>query len=74
MTIHQFTLIVEGPDLQSEPNLDALFEAGCDDGTVGRIGRSQYVDFDREAPTLADAVLGATEAIESATVTGSSPM
>ncbi|MEX2375951.1 MAG: hypothetical protein WD942_10275 [Dehalococcoidia bacterium] len=66
MTSHQFTLIVEGADLQDEAVLDALFEAGCDDATVGRIGPTQYLDFDREAETLADAVIEATEAIESA--------
>jgi hypothetical protein len=63
---HQFTLIVEGRDLQTDASLDALFEAGCDDATIGRVGATQYLDFDREAPTFADAVLGATEAIESA--------
>jgi hypothetical protein len=66
MTSHQFTLIVEGTDLEDEAVLDALFEAGCDDATVGRIGATQYLDFDREAETLADAVIEATEAIESA--------
>lgn len=66
MSIHQFTLIVEGADLQAEDHLDALFAAGCDDATVGRIGTTQYLDFDREAPTLADAVFEATAAVEAA--------
>ena len=66
MTSHEFTLIVEGADLQDEAVLDALFEAGCDDATVGRIGPTQYLDFDREAGSLADAVLEATDAIEGA--------
>lgn len=66
MNIHQFTLIVEGADLQAEEHIDALFAAGCDDATAGRIGTTQYMDFDREAETLADAVFGATEAIEGA--------
>ncbi|MGH9380513.1 MAG: helix-turn-helix transcriptional regulator [Thermoanaerobaculia bacterium] len=64
MTTHQFILIVDGPDLQHEAHLNALFEAGCDDATVGRLGAIQYLDFDREAESFADAVLGATEAIE----------
>ena len=66
MRIHQFTLIVEGADLQAEENIDALFAAECDDATVGRIGTTQYVDFDREAETLADALFEATEAVEGA--------
>lgn len=66
MITYQFTLIVEGPDLQDETNTDALFEAGCDDATVGRVGAVQYLDFDREAESLADAVFEATESIEKA--------
>jgi hypothetical protein len=69
MTAHQFTLIVEGPDLQDEASVDALFEAGCDDATIGLVGRVQYLDFDREAESFADAVFAATSAVESA-ITG----
>lgn len=66
MTSYQFTLIVAGPELQDDANADALFKAACDDATVGRVGAVQYLDFDREAGSLADAVFEATEAIESA--------
>jgi predicted DNA-binding transcriptional regulator AlpA len=66
MTSHEFTLIVEGPDLQERSTLDVLFEAGCDDAVVGRLGAIQYLDFDREAETFADAVLTAAEAVEAA--------
>ena len=66
MTTHQFTLIVEGPDLQNDEHVTTLFEAGCDDATVGRVGSVQYLDFDREADSFAEAVFGATEAIETA--------
>jgi hypothetical protein len=66
MTTHQFTIIVDGPDLQEEAHVQALFEAGCDDATVGRVGTLQYLDFDREAEIFAEAVLSATTAIETA--------
>jgi hypothetical protein len=66
MKSHRFILVVEGSDLQADSALDALFEAGCDDATVGRLAATQYLDFDREAETLADAVFEATEAVESA--------
>ena len=66
MIAHHFTLIVEGVDFQDEGVLGALFEAGCDDATIGRVGPTQYIDFDREAVTLADAVLEAVGAIEAA--------
>lgn len=64
MTGHEFTLIVEGPDLQDEAHIGVLFEAGVDDSTIGRVGSIQYLDFDREAETFADAVFSATESIE----------
>ena len=38
MPTQLFTLTVDGADLQSEPFIDALFEGGCDDATVGRVG------------------------------------
>jgi len=64
MIIHEFTLIVEGPDLQDDSNANALFVAGCDDATIGNVAGIQYLDFDREADSLADAVFEATETIE----------
>ncbi len=64
MPIHHFTLIVEGIDLQAEPTIDALFKAGCDDATVGRVDGVQYVDFDREAESLGEAIISATRDVE----------
>lgn len=29
MQTHHFTLIIEGPDMQEEAIIDALFENGC---------------------------------------------
>jgi hypothetical protein len=66
MNTYRFTLIVEGADLQETDRLEALFGAGCDDATVGRVGGVQYLDFDREADSLSTAVLGALRAIEAA--------
>ncbi len=65
MTTYQFTLIVEGSDLQSDDAADALFDAGCDDALVGRSDGTQYLDFDREADVLEDAVLSAIADVES---------
>ncbi len=64
MPIHHFTLIVDGPDLQNDAFIDALFEAGCDDATVGRTGGIQYLDFDREAATRAEAIRSAITDVE----------
>ena len=64
MPIHHFTLIVDGSDLQDEPLIDALFEAGCDDATVGRTDGVQYIDFDREAESLGEAINSAVRDVE----------
>ena len=64
MSTFHFTLIVDGPDLQDQPMNDRLFEAGCDDATVGSSDGVQYVDFDREAEALDDAILSAIDDLE----------
>ena len=64
MPTHQFTLIVEGPDLQDDALIDALYESGCDDALVGRSHGVQYLDFDRDAPSLEEAVLSAVTDVE----------
>ena len=59
MTIHHVTLIVDGPNLQDDVLIDAVFEAGCDDAAIARIDGIQHVDFDREAASLDHAILSA---------------
>ena len=46
------------------PIIDRLFETGCDDAAVGRIDGIQYVDFDREAASLDEAVLSVVTDVE----------
>ena len=64
MSTFHFTLVVDGPDLQEQPLIDLLFEAGCDDATIGCSDGVQYVDFDREADALEDAILSAVDDLE----------
>ena len=64
MTTYQFTLIVEGPDLQAGHLVDALYEAGCDDALVGSADGVQYLDFDREASSMEEAILSAVADVE----------
>lgn len=64
MSTYEFTLIVEGPDLQDGDRIDALCEQGCDDALVGRSHGVQHLDFSREAPSIEDAVLSAVAAVE----------
>ncbi len=66
MTLHHFTLIVEGADLQTDAHMDALYEAGCDDATFGVAAGVQHAAFDRQADSYADAVVAAIRQIEQA--------
>ena len=64
MPVHHFTLIVDGPDLQDDSLIDAVFEAGCDDAAIGRVDGIQYIDFDRESASLDQAILSAMADLE----------
>src|SRR5450759_346589 len=61
-----FTLIVEGADLQSPEAQDALYEAGCDDATFGLVDGVQYAEFDREAGSFGQALTSAMVALRRA--------
>ena len=64
MPSYQFALIVEGPDLQSDTVVAALFDAGCGDALVGRTDGIQYLDFDRDGPNPETAILSAIADVE----------
>ena len=56
---HEFSLILE-EFLELTPELaDALFVAGCDDGTPGTANGVLFVDFHREAAMIEDAIRSA---------------
>ncbi|MBJ7610547.1 MAG: hypothetical protein JF887_14135 [Candidatus Dormibacteraeota bacterium] len=62
MTEHRFTLILAG---NVDEHLDDLFEAGCDDATVGSVDGVHFAEFDREASSLTEALASAISAVES---------
>ena len=64
MPIHHFTLIIDGADLLDESVVDSLFESGCDDALVGSTDGVQFIDFDRSAASLDEAVLSAVADVE----------
>ena len=66
MPTFNFSLIVEGADLQSAEAQDALFEAGCDDATFGVVDGVQYAEFAREAGSYGQALTSALAAIRDA--------
>jgi hypothetical protein len=66
---HEFTLVIEGADVLEPGNLDAWFEAGCDDATFGEVDSVGFADFAREASSGPQAILSAIQQIESAVPT-----
>lgn len=59
MTTYNFTLVLEGADLQSPEAQDALYEAGCDDATFGVVDEVHYAEFHREAGSYGQALTSA---------------
>lgn len=66
MATWEFTLVVDGVDLQDEELIDRLFEAGLDDATVSRTVGVQLIDVAREADTYAQALLSALRQLRAA--------
>ena len=62
MTVHHFTLILDG---DVDGRADALRAAGCGDAAFGEIDGVPYADFERDAPSFADAVARASAAVSS---------
>src|SRR4051812_7301446 len=55
-----FTLILTGvADVTDGGVMDALYEAGCDDGSPGASCGVAHIDFTRQALSLKDAILSA---------------
>lgn len=66
MTKYEFTLILKGTWELTEEMADALFEAGCDDGTPGTCNGIGSIDFHREADSLESAIQSAIANVQSA--------
>lgn len=66
MALYNFTLTLSGVTYDTDGLEDALYESGCDDALICAYGNSVYVEFDREADSLDEAISSAVENIESA--------
>jgi predicted DNA-binding transcriptional regulator AlpA len=62
MPEHHFELTISG--VLTDERLDALVAAGCGDATFSTKGDLTFADFDREAPTMLDAIVSAIGAVE----------
>ena len=66
MKTFEFTIVLEEISEVTEAAANALFEAGCDDGTFASRDGQAVVQFDREAESLSAAVESAIEQVEAA--------
>jgi transcriptional regulator with XRE-family HTH domain len=63
---YDFVLVLSGiPEITGDVE-DALFEAGCDDATLGTRGGTVYLSFTREAPSFISAVTSAIQDVRKA--------
>jgi hypothetical protein len=56
MKTYEFDVILKDVAEVSDEQADALFEAGCDDGTPTSCDGLAWIHFDREADSLEEAV------------------
>jgi hypothetical protein len=61
---HSFSLVYSGIDDFTQQWLDALYDSGCDDATVGLQNGLVFMDFHRQAPTFQMALTSAIENVE----------
>ncbi len=55
----QFTITIKDLDEFNDAQSDALYEAGCSDGTLCSRDGSAYIHFDRESDSLEKAIRSA---------------
>ena len=63
-SIYQFTLVLDGVDEQTSQLEALLYKAGCDDALINFRNGAVYLDFDREATNLENAVISAIQSVE----------
>lgn len=66
MTCWEFTLILRDVVEMTDSLANALYDAGCDDATVGSSSGVARVSFSREAATLQDAIQSAVRDVRQA--------
>ena len=64
--IWRFTIRLKGIDALSDDQIEALFAAGCTDGVPASSCGESWIDFDRDAPTLEQAMRSALQDVKQA--------
>lgn len=65
---YQFTLVLKNVDEFTENLEDSLYESGCSDALINFKNGTVYLDFDREAASLREAVISAIKDVETSPV------
>ena len=65
MKSYEFDVILKGAHEITDEQADALFAAGCDDGTPASSCGVAWVHFDRDANSLEDAIRSAIAQVQS---------
>ena len=66
MKNYEFDLLLKDVLEVTDDQADALFAAGCDDGTPASRNGIAWVHFDREAPSLEEAIRSAIAQVQAA--------
>ncbi len=65
---YQFTLILKNIDEKTHGLEDSFYESGCDDAIINFKNGVVYLEFDREATSLEEAVISAIKDVRSASI------
>jgi hypothetical protein len=66
MKTYEFDILLKDVEVVTDDQADALFAAGCEDGTPVTCDGTSWVHFDREAASLEDAIRTAVEQVRAA--------
>lgn len=66
MKTYEFDVVLKDTNEVSDDQADALFAAGCDDGTPASGDGMAWVHFDREASSLEEAIRSAVAQVRAA--------
>jgi hypothetical protein len=64
MKTYEFDVILKDTPEPTDQSADALFEAGCDDGTLASRDGTTWIHFDRESSSLEEAIRSAVTQVQ----------
>ncbi len=66
MKTYEFNIVLKDTTEVTDDEADALFAAGCEDGTPASSNGTAWVHFDRQASSLEEAIRSAVGQIQAA--------